>query len=63
VINAPLSAGEIQLGQFMVLLATAVFIGGRFVPSRYRQRVGIILTVSYIAGIAVFAVYTSPLRH
>ncbi len=45
------------VAQFLILVATAVFIGGRFLPQRYRQRVGIAATVCYLAGIAAFLVY------
>jgi len=35
----------------------AVFVGLNFVPSRYRRRVGVGLTVCYLAGVAAFAIY------
>jgi hypothetical protein len=57
VINGALSPREIQVGQILVAVATAVFIGLRFVPQRYRQRVGIALTGCYLLGIAAFMVY------
>jgi hypothetical protein len=52
-----LSPREIQVVQIMVGIATAVFIGGRFLPPRYRQTVGATLTVCYLIGIAAFVVY------
>ena len=52
-----LSPREIQAGQILLGLATAVFIGLRFVPPRYRQRIGIALTVCYLLGVAAFMVY------
>jgi hypothetical protein len=38
-------------------IAVAVFIGVRFIPARYRQWVGIALTVCYVIGVAAFMVY------
>ena len=55
--NDFLSTREIQVAQIMVGLATAVFIGGRFLPRRYRQPVGVTLTVCYLLGIAGFVAY------
>ena len=46
-----------QLAQLLILATVAVFIGGRFLPPRYRQRVGVALTICYLAGIAAFAIY------
>lgn len=46
-----------QLAQLLILVTVAVFIGGRFLPPRYRQRVGVALTVCYLAGIAAFVIY------
>jgi hypothetical protein len=57
VINWALSPREIQIGQLMVGVATAVFIGLRFVPARHRQRIGVALTVCYLLAVAAFAVY------
>jgi hypothetical protein len=57
VINWALSPREFQVAQLLVGVATAVFIGMRFVPPRLRQRVGITLTVCYLLGIAGFMVY------
>jgi uncharacterized membrane protein (UPF0136 family) len=53
----PLSPLEIQTAQVMGLVAVMVFIGIRFLPSRYHWPVGIGLTACYLAGIAAFAVY------
>jgi len=55
--NEFLSPREVQVAQIMVGVATAVFIGGRFLPPRYRQPVGITLTVCYLAGFAGFIAY------
>jgi hypothetical protein len=41
----------------MIGLALAVFIGGRFLPPRYRQLVGVAVTVCYLVGLAAFVVY------
>jgi hypothetical protein len=41
----------------MLLIATATFVGVRFLPARYRQRVGITLTVCYVIGLVGFAVW------
>jgi hypothetical protein len=41
----------------LIGIATAVFIGVRFVPPRHRQTVGIALTVCYLIGVAAFMVY------
>jgi hypothetical protein len=57
VIDWSLSPHASQFAQFLILLATAVFIGGRFLPQRYRQRVGVVTTVCYLAGVAAFMVY------
>jgi hypothetical protein len=46
-----------KLAQLLILVTVAVFIGGRFLPLRYRQRVGVVLTVCYVAAIAAFAIY------
>jgi hypothetical protein len=46
-----------RIAQLMVGIATAVFIGGRFLPPRYRQPVGVMLTVCYLIGIAAFMAY------
>jgi hypothetical protein len=43
----------------LILVTVAVFIGGRFSPLRYRQRVGLVVTICYLAGIAAFAIYLS----
>jgi hypothetical protein len=58
VIDWALSPREIQAARIMVGIATAVFIGGRFLPTRYRQPVGIALTVCYLIGITAFLLYT-----
>ena len=55
--NEVLSPREIQVAQLIVGIATMVFIGGRFLPPRYRQTVGVTLTVCYLLGIAAFVVY------
>jgi hypothetical protein len=57
VINWTLSPREIQIAQLLVGVATAVFIGVRFVPPRFRQRVGVALTICYLFGIAAFMSY------
>jgi hypothetical protein len=57
VIDWSVSPGAAQLAQLLTLVTLAVFIGGRFLPPRHRQRVGIALTVCYLAGIAAFLVY------
>jgi uncharacterized membrane protein (UPF0136 family) len=57
-LTRPLSPAETQAAQILVGVALAVFAGLRFVPSRYRQRVGVALTVCYLLGIAGFVVYT-----
>jgi hypothetical protein len=57
VIDWSASPRAYQLAQLMILVTVAVFIGGRFLPLRYRQRVGVTLTVCYLAGIAAFAIY------
>jgi hypothetical protein len=49
-----LSPLEFQIARIMVGIAAAVFIGGYFLPPRYRQRVGLTLTACYLLGIAVF---------
>ncbi len=46
-----------QLAQLLILGTVAVLIGRRFLPLRYRQRVGVTLTVCYLAGIAAFLAY------
>jgi hypothetical protein len=57
VIDWSASPGALQLARLLILVTVGVFIGSRFLPSRYRQRVGIGLTICYLAGIAAFAVY------
>ena len=56
-IDWSVSPGASQLAQLLILVTVAVFIGGRFLPVRHRQRVGVLLTVCYLAGIAAFAIY------
>ena len=51
-----MSPFEFQIAQVMAGLATAIYIGGFFLPPRYRQRVGLTLTVCYLVGIAVFVI-------
>ena len=55
--NAALTPQEIQAARILVGITIAVFIGVRFVPPRYRQTIGITLTVCYLAGVAAFMVY------
>jgi len=55
--NEVLSPRVIQVAQIMVGVASAVFIGRRFLPPRYRHTVGVTLTVCYLLGIAAFIVY------
>ncbi len=38
-------------------ITLAVFVGIRFIPPQYRQRVGIALTACYVIGLAAFIVY------
>lgn len=52
-----LSPRDIQTAQILVGIATAVFIGGRFLPPRLRQPVGIALTACYLVGVAAFMAY------
>jgi hypothetical protein len=59
VIDWSASPRAFQLAQLLILMTLAVFIGGRFLPLRYRQRVGVALTVCYLAGIAAFVIYLS----
>jgi hypothetical protein len=56
-IDWTLSPREIQIAQMLIGVATAVFIGVRFVPPRHRQTVGIALTICYVIGVAAFMVY------
>jgi hypothetical protein len=46
-----------RLAQLLILVTVAAFVGVRFLPSRYRQPVGVALTVCYLAGTAVFVLY------
>ena len=55
--SAPVAPAVVHIAQVLLLLATATFIGVRFLPPRYRQRVGITLTVCYVTGIVGFAVW------
>jgi hypothetical protein len=57
VIDWSVSPRAFQLAQLLILVTLAVFIGGRFLPPRYRQRVGVALTVCYLVGVAGFAIY------
>jgi hypothetical protein len=41
----------------MIGVATAVFVGLRFVPPLHRRRVGASLIVCYLAGVALFMLY------
>jgi hypothetical protein len=51
------SPETLQLVRLLILAAAAVFIGSRFLPQRYRQRVGVMTTICYLAGIAAFVIY------
>jgi hypothetical protein len=44
-----------QLAQLLILATVAVFVGSRYLPARYRQKVGVALTVCYVA--AAVAIY------
>jgi hypothetical protein len=55
--SAPASEAVVRTAQVMLLIATATFVGVRFLPVRYRQRVGITLTVCYVLGIVAFSVW------
>jgi hypothetical protein len=55
--NASVSPAVARTAQVLLLLATATFIGVRFLPPKYRQRVGITLTVCYATAIISFAIY------
>jgi hypothetical protein len=57
VIDWGFSGREAQVAQALILVATAVFIGGRFLPQRFRRPVGITLTVGYLVGVVVFIVW------
>jgi hypothetical protein len=46
-----------QIAQVLSGMAVAVFIGIRFIPAIYRQRVGITLTACYVLGVAAFMIY------
>ena len=56
-IDWTLSPREIQAAQLLIGVTLAVFIGVRFVPPRYRQTVGFVLTICYVIGVAAFMVY------
>lgn len=56
-ITDPLSPRAIQIAQVMFGITLAVFVGIRFIPPQYRQRVGIALTACYVIGLAAFIVY------
>jgi hypothetical protein len=55
--SAPVSDAVARTAQVMLLIATATFVGVRFLPDRYRHRVGIALTVCYGLGIVAFSVW------
>ena len=57
VTNEALSPRDIQAVQLLAGVAMAVFVGGRFLPPRYRQPIGLTLTVGYVTGIVIFAIY------
>jgi hypothetical protein len=54
-----LSFDEIRTGQILLAIAVAVFIGVRFVPPRFRQNIGIWLTVCYLIGVGMFVTYVA----
>jgi hypothetical protein len=56
-LSAPASADVVRTAQVMLLIATATFVGVRFLPAQYRQRVGITLTVCYVIGIVAFTLW------
>jgi hypothetical protein len=57
VINWSVSPPAFRLAQLLVLLATAMLIGSRFLPADLRQPVGFVTTICYLAGVAAFVVY------
>jgi len=61
-IHATLSPHEMQIAQMMIGVTAAVFIGGRFLPPRYRRKAGIVVTICYLAGIAAFLAYVLFVR-
>jgi hypothetical protein len=52
-----LTGQDARIAQILIGVTIAVFIGVRFIPPRYRQTVGLTLTVCYLAGVAVFMAY------
>jgi uncharacterized membrane protein len=55
--NQPLSPSVIQAVQALAAVGMLALIAGRFLPSGYRQPVGIAVTVAYVAVIIAFAIY------
>ena len=55
--SAPASEEVARAAQVMLLIATATFVGARFLPAQYRHRVGITLTICYVIGSVGFAVW------
>ncbi len=52
-----LSPLSIRLGQLLVGIATAMFVGIGFMPPRYRAVVGWVVTACYVLGAGILTVY------
>jgi hypothetical protein len=57
VIDWSASPPAFQLAQLLMLGATAMFIGSRFLPPERRRQAGLVTTVCYFAGVAAFVIY------
>jgi len=58
----PLSPLEIQSAQILVGVTTVIFVSSRFIPARYRHKVGVAMTACYLIGVAAFMIYVFALR-
>ena len=55
--DPPLSPHEIRMGQILFALTLVVFVGVRFIPTRFRQPAGLVLTAGYLLSVAAFTIY------
>ena len=52
-----LAPTDIQFGQLLIAITTAVFVRSRFLPTRYRPIVGRIMTICYLVGATMLIAY------
>ena len=56
-----MSPSEVQAVQILTALTMSGLVASRFLPARWRQPVGLTLTVAYVAGSVAGLLYLFPL--